>query len=758
MKRPFLYGAISMLIALLTWFLGYWFMPMTIVLVLMMFKDAQLHPKKKYFNLIFVLVGLLSVAYFIYVDMTYEAVKETIEAQEFASGRGVIKSVDYTDYSTIYGLSPWWDNEGVKQNFSIRVSSRSGGAIGDYVAFEGQVKSDLKGHNEGAFDLGHYYKESGVVALVKGDIYIDYHSHDYWYLAFFNDLRQNHSKRLHLLLDDRYAAIVDDLLLGLKEVSDEDRELFQTSGTVHILAISGLHVALIASLLFKCMGLIYYNQRVNAVLVSGLIIVYCLYTGAHTSTVRASVMIITYFGHMIIYRKYDQHTGLALAFVAMICYNPLQITSPGFMLSFGAVLSIFFIVPRLIDVLAKRCILLKPLVFMAGIQLGLGPLLGYYYGVLPTYSFLGNLLLLPVVTFVISFSGLAIGLSYLSGQLAIFISGSAFWLINYMLFMVETISQLPASLIPIPEINPWIYAIYYWGLIAWLMGRKRIMYIMGLCLIISFIAMMVRSEDTLTIDMMDVGNGDACFLRYDKHVILIDGGGQVGIDGPNVGEKVLLPYLNKHGIGRINTVVISHSDYDHIYGIIELMNLVTIDRVLLSSVYEDYNDKWVDRMKELAREQGIELVYIDRGDSLKLGDLTLECLYPFDATKKDDNNNHSNILHLFIDDFDMIFTGDAYEEVELELLAQWPATIGDVEVLKVPHHGSKTSSSKAFIEWLHPDISLVSVSRNNIYGHPADEVTRRLNTYSDRVYMTKDHGQITITYNDGKIKIDTYIK
>lgn len=759
MKRPFLYGALSMFLALLTWLFGDWFVPVIIVLILLIYKSYQLNPKKQKSNLMVIMVGLFCLLYFISVDVSYTQLKKEIGSNQMASGRGVIKTVETTAYNTIYGLKPWWDSNGQHQSFELRMISSGGGAIGDYVTFEGKVKKELSGHNEGAFDLEKYYKASGVVAVVKGKIYIDYHSGKYQLLNNLRRLRQEHSDRLHSILPERHSAIVDDLLLGMKRVSDEDRSMFQESGTVHILAISGLHVALIAGLLFKCMGFIHYDKKNNALIVGVLTVLYCIYTGAHISTIRATIMIIIYFGHMVIYRKYDQYTAVAIAFMLMILVNPLQITSPGFMLSFGAVLSIFFIVPKLFSVWPNCYEWLKPLVFMTGLQIGIGPMLAYYYGELPTYSFMGNLLLLPVVTLIISFSAVAIGVSYLSANLAVLISGSVFWLTNYLLVMVESISSLPGSVIHVPGISLWHYALYYCVVITWLLGRLKSMLLIIVVIIVSLIITTVKPEGSLVVDMMDVGNGDACFVRYDNHVMLIDGGGQVAVDGPNVGEKVLLPYLKSHGIHRIDTVIISHSDFDHVYGIIELMNLVAMDRILLSSVYETNDDDvWINKIKELSEVKGIELIYIEKGDTLKLGDFTVTCLYPFDDTVKEDNNHHSNILHLNLDSFDMLFTGDAYSEDEEALMAQWPVAIGEIEVLKVAHHGSNTSSSEGFIEFISPKISLVSVSRTNIYGHPADDVTHRLATYSDQVFMTKDYGQITITYDEDNIEIETYIK
>lgn len=757
MKRPLVWLGMALLTVLVTVLVGYMAMPILVAALILLrpYLYKKLHSHR--YSLLLLVSGLffLVTIWWTYTDYDYE------QAQLYRSGVvegwGIVEEVKEGAYGYTYTLSPWWDANGQKSDFKLNLGGRHYVEPGWKLSFAGEVQEGMAGYNQGAFDLEAYYKQKKVLAYVKGDVFRKGVTWRYPLKRWTYKVRQEHYLRLGLVLPPRERDLVASLLLGMDQVRDDDRYLFQSSGTVHILAISGLHVGLVAGLIFGILKRLRVKQRISATVVMVLVSIYCIYTGGHLSTIRATLMILIYLGHLLLYRKYDKHVSVAVAFLLIIWTNPFQMTSVGFLLSFGAVLSIFYITPAL-----KRGFLkgegyfIGTIRVMVAVQLGITPILVYFFYHIPVYSLLGNLLLLPLLSLVILSASLGIGMTYIHLTLAKAITGTGFWVVNYMLKTVSFIDALPLSYWNVGQPSIVILILYYSALFCFLIGRRKLL-TLALCMLVVVMVTQVTLRPELTIDMMDVGNGDAVFVRSQGQVMLIDGGGMVGREGDNIGRKVLLPFMAKKGIRKIDTVVISHFDFDHMYGIIELLEEgFPIDRILVSRPYLYYENQLATSLLTMAQNQGIEIYYIGQGDKIELGPLSFKVLYPPDDFDTEDNNQMSLVMLMVYKDFEMVFTGDMLAEDEEILLDIAHEDLENVDVLKVAHHGSKTSSSQGFLETLSPSLSMVSVGRSNIYGHPAREVSQRLVTYSDDVVMTKDLGQITLIYENGQLKQSAY--
>ncbi len=759
MKRPIILGGLGVLLGALAGTYGFWSVPLIVVGILIIYFQTQQLKINNSYGFILVMVGVICFVFIWSSHLSYDREVQKLSSSKTISGAGIVKEYNHGEYSTVYTLYPWWNTDGVKQPYAINISSVAYSDIGYRVSFEGRVRDQMSGYNEGAFDAAKYYKEQRIVGLIKGNLFNDRLTGRYRFRKWLLSQRGDHYSQLVLLLPERYSKVIGNLLLGIDGVEAMDRELFQASGIIHILAISGLHVTMIAGMLFWFISQLSRRQSINALAVFLLIVIYCFYTGGHTSTVRATVMIGIFLGHRVFYRKYDQHTALMTALVLMILINPFQLFSAGFLLSFGAVLSIFYITPKLIfGFLDLENGFVQLLKIMLAIQIGMTPLLIHFFGHIPLYSFIANLLVLPIVALLIAFSGLGIGFSYVHLLLGKWVAGGAFWLVTYMFDVVALINRLPYSYVQISSPGVLVLSLYYVALILWLTSYGKASAALVVVMLAITITFPFINADDLRIDMMDVGNGDAVFVRCEGQVMLFDGGGLVGRDGPNVGETVLLPYLNKHGIKNIDTVVISHSDFDHVYGIIELMSQIPITRLIMPTSYLEFDNDWSRRLKMLAEVNNIELLYAENGDHVEVGALNLDFLYPMDSIPHEDNNSNSTVVLMSYEGLEMLFTGDIGVEDERLLLDKHKELLAELDVLKVAHHGSKTSTDEAFIATVSPVVSLVSVGRENIYGHPSKAVSERLYRYSDHVYMTKDSGQITVTYNNGELLVDQYME
>lgn len=755
MKRPLVNAAIICAVVFLLQLLGFWTLPMAAAFFLLCFyPDIQMNMNR---IIVIAVIVLYALALFVVSDRLYDQTKRALEQNGAVNGHGIVKEVMPYDDGCLLTLEPWWDSDGTKMPFALNLQAKDGADIGQVVAYHGTVKVIHKGYNEGGFNLERYYREKGIVGQVIGGMRFLEESGYYAIGRWMDDLRHGHHRKLQQMLPPRQSAIVAELLLGIEAVEDDDRVLFRDTGTIHILAISGLHVGLVAFLLMGFLGTFIYDQRVSAVIVLVIILLYCSYTGGSIATVRAAVMIALHLGHRILYRRYDGLTSLAFAFLFLIHMNPFQITGVGFLLSFGAVISILIIVPLMNELLPSDNPIGQSLKVLTAIQIGLLPILANTYHQLPLYGFIANLLILPVIAVLIGIAATALALCHIHQGFGEFMGSGAFWLSTYMLNVVEVLEGLPLSTVTVPSFNGFQVVLYYLMLLMWVTKRTMGIYLCSVILVSTMLIGSLLWEDDLIIDMMDVGNGDAMFLRYRGEVMLVDGGGQLGYDGANTGEKVLLPYLRRNGIRKIDTVMVSHSDFDHIYGIIELMDHIPIERILLASVYESFEDDWSQRLIRLADQYGTEIVFVEAGHSITIEDMTIKILYPFDADVHVNNNSHSLVSLLILNDFQMLLTGDAYCEDEYTLMDAYPEWLGELDVLKIAHHGSKTSSSEAFLKLVSPEVALISVGRHNLYGHPAADVVKRIEAHADYLRMTKDSGQITLVYDGEELTVCGYL-
>jgi len=282
-----------------------------------------------------------------------------------------------------------------------------------------------------------------------------------------------------------------------------------------------------------------------------------------------------------------------------------------------------------------------------------------------------------------------------------------------------------------------------------LKGTWRVLGLTGLVLL-----MTLRTEETFKITMLDVGQGECiCIDNGRGQVFLFDGGSS---SRQNVGEKVILPFLQHEGISEIEGVFLSHADTDHSSGIIQLLSggEITIGTIYLPKVSEK-NMQDYEQIRMAAGKVPIQ--YVARGDRWELGHMVLTCLHPM-AGCEAESNEHSACYLLQKDTFSMLFTGDVEGEGEEQMTAELLRRgIREVDVLKVAHHGSKYSTTEDFLKVLDMKKVLISCGRNNSYGHPHQETLERLDNEECLLYMTPIHGAIRIEV-DTEIEISGYIE
>jgi competence protein ComEC len=680
-------------------------------------------------------ICLFSFLQVIFYDQSYEASTKNFIEGTTIEFEGRIKEVRMGEKYHTYRLKPIKVN-GKTLHKGARLVTETLLEGGAWIVTQGEVLETKGKRNEGGFDAMSYDKSKGIVGTVFADeIHINKIQNENHRFSI-DQIKQSHEKRLHLLLPLSEATLLSTLILGSKNMEDDVIDNFKKAGLIHILSISGLHVSIIGYGLFKALNIGFKRQATCAVIAIILLIYYCM-----------------------VHRRYDKTTAVCFAAFGLLLLNPYQLTHIGFQLSFGAVLSIFYVDPLLKTIWpSSERRLIAALRLLIAVQIGIWPILVYYFYSLPVYGFLGNLLVIPIVGVLILFSILGLFVSYISMGFGTFVIGVSYWLLNYIEQITLLIGKLPFSTLFIKAPHTHFIIAYYSIIALWIMGvsYKKI----GICLV-SLMSMIVflniLDMETMTMHFLDVGQGDSVVITYQNRTFMIDGGGDIKKKDGNVGLGIVLPFLRHQGIDRIDTVFITHSDFDHIYGIIEIASHIPISEVILPIVYKEMDDPLINQLFFVLDSQDTRIHYFKTGDRLTYKNMTISCLWPEKAFISD-NNRNSLILHLEIKDFDVLLMGDAGALEERAIMKDSPFINRDVEVVKVGHHGSSTSSSEIFLEQLSPTLSVISVGKKNPYRHPNDEVVENLKRWSDYVLMTKDQGAIRIKYRNGRATVQSMIK
>lgn len=615
--------------------------------------------------------------------------------------------------------------------------------IGETYKINGKLRLPFKVSNPSQFDYGKYLQNFDVFTLFYADsadcvFQKSFISLKWKFLQGLNNIRndiiQAHSKYLKSPNIEILGGIVfgDDAIAPPGEIKDS----FAHSGLLHILAASGMNVALIYGIWFFILRKL--RAPFNFTVLSGIFVVifYSLMTGLGPSVVRAAIMLIFILIGKLIDR--DAHSISLLAFVAllMLIYNPAYINDVGFQLSFMVTFGLLVTAPIVFEkfdnieeenpplishtftpsLLTKLPTWLLSAVFIPIIaQIWVAPIQMYYFNSFSLYSVFANIVSLPLVT-VISFGGFISAVLALIKPLASPICFVFDLVLNPVLSALVAISNyfasLPHSLIQMPQPNIWQIFLYY--LIVLLItlilktgANKKVIFATAgvfLTLVVSCIHLPDKKLETI---VFDVQNSDAFLIKTPQDRYFLIDSGKMGYNGGNTLAKlIILEYLKDKGIKNIEGLVITHFDADHAGGAVDFINNLNIKNVYLNSLNDKSNlarKIYAAGKGKIKLAQNNQIIYTE-------GNLTIK---NFVADLDSDNEN--SIITLVSDkDFDELFMGDAGVEAFEKIKKYLPE---HVEIFKVGHHGAKNVVNKAFLDRINPDVAIISTGINN-YGHP----------------------------------------
>lgn len=662
--------------------------------------------------------------------------------------------------------------------------------IGNIIKVRGKLRQFEEAANKGNFDSRKYYLSLGFYGKIEAGTIEVINSEYSGIRQGLYELRMEIIERLEKLCSDNKGifsiinnknGIIGAIILGDKTDLDSDiKELYSVSGIAHILAISGLHISFIGMVIYRLLRR-RFRFLFSAAVSIPVVLSFGIMSGFGISTIRAIIMFILKIIGEVLGRKYDAITAISLAGLVLLVQNPFVVCNSGFQMSFGAIIAIVLILPIVEEILNTDNKIIKVLSANFTISLVMNPILAWNYYELPTFSFLLNIVVVPLMSVVIVSSIVGIFCSCIMfgfGKAVIF---PGCGILELYTFLCNIINKSSVASIVVGQPKVTIIIVYYAILLVVLFGLKnirtkytraekerniikketglvlekkakkerrikgqnvklRLACIAGF-LLLNYLIYYIPNPG-FYITFINVGQGDGILIHGDNGTkVMVDGG---STSEKQVAKNCIVPYLKAEGIGTIDYSIITHTDKDHISGILEILENNNSNRIRIKNlVMPDINmkDDTYNELIEKAKLKKINVLYIKKGDTLSLGKTKIKCIYPETTTTASDKNDYCTVLSVKNKTSKILLTGDISKEIEEKIK-------DDIEenytVLKVAHHGSNYSSSEKFLKKVNPKYSIISVGKNNSYGHPGNETMERLRKQGGVIYRTDEKGGITI--------------
>lgn len=641
---------------------------------------------------------------------------------------------------------------------------------GDSILVNGKISIPKGARNPGGFNFKSYYRSEGIDGTIRNRDLASIKVLSKGvsnYSNIFSRLHRSIQSLLEEQLSKSNASLINALLLGNRSgLSEDSKDLFLKNGVVHLLAVSGLHVGYIIGILFLTGSVMQLNRKVIVYLILIGIVFYAALLGWKTPITRAVIMGSILLLGGLTERRSIPLNSLGIAALLILVFKPYALLEIGFQLSFIAVGSILFFnmrygelipLPNPVNLPKKllRWVISYSLLTLYAL-IGIIPLTLFYFNSFSTGAFLLNIIVIPYVGMLIALSIIAIIFSYLYQPVGAIFFSSLETLTN-QLFALLSFSMNNLSKTVIIGSFPWYLLLSVLGLtitfgfIATVNGRKKMLIFL---LLISNIIMWrnatrFRGSEVI---FMNVGQGDAAFIEgYQSKNILIDTGrSDYGVKS---GKYAIGPYLRSKGINRINYFLLSHDDSDHAGGAKYIMDSFEVDTLLLG--INSPSSNYFEEILFIAKNKNIPVKKIALGDKIKLGDNSeIQVMYPpnnYIIPVNETGNNSSVVIKYKFANLSILFAGDI-EVLSEEIMSNSELYLMS-NLLKVPHHGSKSSSSELFLGKVSPTDAIISVGTDNPYGHPSKVVIERYQKNRIRIHRTDEDDAIIFRSEGEKFRL-----
>lgn len=542
------------------------------------------------------------------------------------------------------------------------------------------------------------------------------------------------------------SSVIRAMLLGDQtEVFDEWYDWVRISGVAHILSVSGLHVGLWFLIIDRPLRSLPVSPIVRFTILALILFSYAFLTGLKTSVLRAVVMLLVLQGGKVVKRKPDPLTSVSIAAMIILLLRPLDLFSPGFQLSFCAVLGLILLPPMIGKMLPQKLTFAsEPMKVTLSAQLGALPPMAYWFYSESLLSVPANLLVVPMSGLLIPVSAIGLLFNAIWAPLGWFFVEASKGIVASILVICKAVASVSAAVIRIPPFAWWMLAAYCICVVlcstavVWRIYKRLIAAVLavGVALVIGF----QYESNQIKYVQLDVGQALSGVLHVNRKLFVYDCGGK---------NSDLTEYIMNTG-KDVEAVFLSHPHEDHVGGLTELLSSPVNIHTIYVPVHADIfgMDIGYQDMLQLAKEKGAQIIEVAAGDVLDLDGLTADVIGPrADVIRGNDPNDRSIVLLVHIGMQKLLLCGDADGSSE-------PLGV-DCDVLQVAHHGSKNAARQQFLKDSTPSVALVSVGKNT-YGHPDEGTLERLDAIGADLYQTITSGAITVYFEGDTTRVEVF--
>ena len=665
--------------------------------------------------------------------------------------------------------------------------------LGMKVCVYGQLTPCSVSRNPGEFDYALYYRSMKIEYTCFGE---EVKITDPTYHHFLDTLYRFKQSCIHILeqiAEPGDLGIFQAAILGEKSALTPDiQDMYRKNGIAHLLAISGLHVSLIGAGVFWILRKLGLSYAGAGMLSGSVLVMYGIVTGNSSSVVRAVIMLLITFLASWLGRTYDMLSAASLALMLMLWDSPYLLLQGGVQLSFGAIAAVGGVYPMMAEYnklgkkpenfektgnLKQSEELKKGFLVSLAIQMVTTPMILYHFYEYPLYGILLNLIVIPLMAYVIcsGIAGIILGYVVLGAGVAAI--GTGHYILALYAVLCRFMEQIPGYNLIIGRPKLWQISIYYviltMGLIIYRnKSCRKIIAVIGLYLF-CFAILLPLPVRGLEVVFLDVGQGDGIFLQTSKVNILVDCGSS---SNKSLGENSLEPFLKSRGISKLDYVFVSHGDLDHVSGIEYLLGEcedISVKNMVFSCQCK--GDETSSRLGELVKKRGGLVSYMSAGEEKEWGKLRFTCVYPDKNEVIEDSNDQSQVHLVDYGEFHMLLTGDVEKGGEGEMLSmvkeeadikekedKWHEQtlnqkLASVQVLKVAHHGSSSSTTPEFLRLISPQWAVLSYGKSNRYGHPSQPTLEHLQEQNVHLWKTAEQGAVILKTDGKKVWWSTWI-
>ncbi|MFA6321705.1 MAG: DNA internalization-related competence protein ComEC/Rec2 [Candidatus Omnitrophota bacterium] len=654
--------------------------------------------------------------------------------------------------------------------------------FGNEVILQGTISRPQGLKNPGLFNYADYLAIKNIYCclMVRDGSAVEIFKRD---SAGFVETVSYKIRRKMLALIDEYMAMpysgfLKAILMGDKTgLKDSIQDDFVRTGTVHVIAVSGLQVGLIAVVFITLFRLLRIPRKINLVVTMLLLVCYAFIGGANPPIARAVIMFAVYVAGYLIDRDADILNSLSFAAVLILLWNPKELFDPSFQLSFVSLASTVIFAPRLYalfpevkfrkrswNVWPKTCkYITVGIAVSAAAWIGSFPVVAAYFNIISPVSVIANLLIVPALFVLASMSAVFFVFCFISASAAAYLA-NGLQAFEKMIFSINGyMADIPFAFFRIGKPS-FAYTLLYYALASLIimppcveLNKLKItrirfaIIVLSLLNIITWQPILCGDKDMVKITFLDVGQGDSAFVEFlGGSNMLIDGGPGGVEDRPDAGESVIAPFLWNKNIRTIDAVVVTHFHDDHAGGLLYILKNFNVGCVIDNGPLKVENDNLLGEYDSVIKEKNIRRITVREGDVIKMGDgAEIFVLNPEKNKTLEDSNDNSIVLKIVCGKFNFLFCADIKDKAISRLNAYGNFLKSDL--LKIPHHGGNLGNAQVvdrFVGEASPEISVISVGNMNKYGMPSKKTLDIINSYNSTTYVTKDIGMVEI-YTDG---------